>query len=115
MEMCYDGALVMPSNYAVMDEDEMMYVEGGSAKDWATGIACSLIANAICALGKHAITSGKVKVALKACSVAARAVWAGIKAAAAFIWNTPAALAILSATVGIAIGVVYGYYKWKKR
>lgn len=29
MEMCYDGALVMPSNYAVMDEEEMMYVEGG--------------------------------------------------------------------------------------
>lgn len=29
MEMCYDGALVMPSHYAVMDEDEMMYVEGG--------------------------------------------------------------------------------------
>ena len=30
MEMCYDGALVMPSNYAVMNEDEMMYVEGGA-------------------------------------------------------------------------------------
>ncbi len=30
MEMCYDGALVMPSSYAVMDEDEMMYVEGGA-------------------------------------------------------------------------------------
>ena len=29
MEMCYDGALVMPSNYAVMNEEEMMYVEGG--------------------------------------------------------------------------------------
>lgn len=29
MEMCYDGALVMPSSYAVMDEEEMMYVEGG--------------------------------------------------------------------------------------
>ena len=29
MEMCYDGALVMPSNYAVMSEDEMMYVDGG--------------------------------------------------------------------------------------
>ena len=26
MEMCYDGALVMPSNYAVMSEDEMMYI-----------------------------------------------------------------------------------------
>lgn len=30
MEMCYDGALVMPSSYAVMNEDEMTYVEGGA-------------------------------------------------------------------------------------
>ena len=29
MEMCYDGALVMPSSYAIMDNDEMTYVEGG--------------------------------------------------------------------------------------
>lgn len=29
MDMCYDGALVMPGSYAVMDEEEMMYVEGG--------------------------------------------------------------------------------------
>ena len=29
MEMCYDGALVMPSSYALMSEDEMTYVEGG--------------------------------------------------------------------------------------
>ena len=33
MEMCYDGALVMPSSYAVMDEEEMTYVEGGG---WST-------------------------------------------------------------------------------
>lgn len=32
MEMCYDGALVMPSSYAVMSEEEMTYVEGGDAK-----------------------------------------------------------------------------------
>lgn len=31
MEMCYDGALVMPSNYAVISEEEMNYVEGGNA------------------------------------------------------------------------------------
>lgn len=31
MDMCYDGALVMPSNYAVMSNDEMTYVEGGGA------------------------------------------------------------------------------------
>ena len=29
MEMCYDGTLVMPGSYAVMDEEEMTYVEGG--------------------------------------------------------------------------------------
>ena len=29
MEMCYDGALVMPSSYALMNEDEMSYLNGG--------------------------------------------------------------------------------------
>lgn len=29
MEMCYNGALMMPSSYAMMDEEEMMYVDGG--------------------------------------------------------------------------------------
>lgn len=29
MEMCYDGALVMPSSYAMMNEEEMTYVDGG--------------------------------------------------------------------------------------
>lgn len=27
--MCYEGALIMPSSYAVMNEEEMIYVEGG--------------------------------------------------------------------------------------
>lgn len=31
MELCYDGALVLPSSYAVMDEEEMCYTEGGIA------------------------------------------------------------------------------------
>ena len=30
MKMCYDGALVMPQNHAVMDEGEMTYIDGGS-------------------------------------------------------------------------------------
>lgn len=38
MEICYDGALVMPSSYAVMDEEEMTYVEGGLAiPNWLVG------------------------------------------------------------------------------
>lgn len=32
MEMCYNGALVMPSSYAIMDEEEMTYVEGGGRR-----------------------------------------------------------------------------------
>lgn len=32
MEMCYDGTLVMPSSYAVMDEMEMEEVIGGGIK-----------------------------------------------------------------------------------
>ena len=35
MEMCYDGALVMPSNYAVISEDEMMYVVNAYEKGFA--------------------------------------------------------------------------------
>ena len=38
--MCYDGALVMPSSYAVMNEEEMTYVEGGwSGKTFARNLA----------------------------------------------------------------------------
>ncbi len=29
MEICYVGALVMPNSYVVMDEEEILYVEGG--------------------------------------------------------------------------------------
>lgn len=29
METNYNGKLVMPANYAVVDDDEMMYVDGG--------------------------------------------------------------------------------------
>ena len=33
MEMTYDGALVMPKSFAIVDEDEMTYVEGGA--EWS--------------------------------------------------------------------------------
>ena len=37
MEMCYDGTLVMPANYAVVSEDEMTYVDGGG-KHWYNSV-----------------------------------------------------------------------------
>lgn len=40
MEMCYNGALVMPSNYAVVNDNEMEYVEAGwSGKTFARNLA----------------------------------------------------------------------------
>ena len=50
MDMCYDGTLVMPSSYALMDEEEMMYVEGGGTETYTgtakklKGTAASLLA-----------------------------------------------------------------------
>ena len=43
MEMCYDGALVMPSSYAVMDEEEMTYIEGGGVPRWAAALVLDAI------------------------------------------------------------------------
>lgn len=44
MEMCYDGALVMPKNYVVMNEEEMTYVEGGITIEAVCAIICTTIA-----------------------------------------------------------------------
>lgn len=53
MEMCYDGALVMPNNYAVVDEEEMTYVDGGAKKYIGTISSgwCNTLAAAACVVG----------------------------------------------------------------
>lgn len=59
MEMSYDGTLVMPSSYAVMDEEEMTYVEGG-AKSEIRGTAAQLAKearNAMLAFGGGTLTA----------------------------------------------------------
>lgn len=43
MDMCYDGALVMPSSYAVMDEEEMTYVEGGGVPRWSVAMGLDIL------------------------------------------------------------------------
>ena len=51
MEMTYGGALVMPSSYAMMDEEEMTYLEGGAkliisvAKDSFTMLCLTSLAS----------------------------------------------------------------------
>ncbi|MBP3729216.1 MAG: hypothetical protein J6H18_02990 [Lachnospiraceae bacterium] len=46
MEMCYDGALVMPQNFALVTDDEKEYIDGGGwLYDLAMGILGGLVAN----------------------------------------------------------------------
>lgn len=71
MEMCYDGTLVMPSSYAIMNEDEMAYVEGGSV---TINITRALI---IAAVGKIVISASK--------SVAAKLIRAAVPRIAAYV------------------------------
>ena len=63
MEMCYDGALVMPSSYAVMDEEEMTYVEGGAIKVRVNSKTCNRIAAIMC------VGAGVCAVAGAICSI----------------------------------------------
>jgi len=110
MEMTYGGAMVLPRNYVVMDQEEMTYLEGGGLKEIAEGMLGSLIATALTAIGKKYITSAMVIRALTACAGAARAVWAGITAAAGWVWNTPVALAILVGVVGLGVCITISYF-----
>ena len=76
MDICYDGALVMPSNFVAIESDEMEYVDGGFYIPYTTirsfvltccinpigatliGIACSKLAGLITA--KAAILGAKI-------------------------------------------------------
>ena len=52
MTMCYEGALVMPSSYAMMDEEEMTYLEGGKFYGVTlTAAQCGDVATTLGALG----------------------------------------------------------------
>lgn len=74
MDMCYDGALVLPSSYAVMNENEMSYTEGGavstlyktakSASSYLQGKAAYYAACGTVASGGAAATSATVLAAL---------------------------------------------------
>lgn len=62
MELCYDGALVMPSNYAVMSEEEMTYVEGGGfsvKRLWYNIVGLAGQYAVVKALAKRTVVHGK--------------------------------------------------------
>lgn len=95
MEMCYDGTLVMPSRYVVMDNDEMTYVEGGAIRRIARfdAIQCNRMAALVCIFGGlitvvagiATVISAVATIASCGTSAAIIAICAGITAAAAGI------------------------------
>lgn len=107
MEICYDGSMVMPSNYAVINNDEMEYIEGGY---YISVDSCNAIA-AICA--GASVLAGCVgdivgiialvdqEIISKSASIVIYAVCAAVKlfsgAASAFFWYA-------SARGGITLG-----------
>jgi len=65
MELCYEGALAMPSSYAVMSNEEMTYTDGGiGIPNWLVGGAINLAIDVLVVGGAKAAASffaGQVK------------------------------------------------------
>lgn len=119
MEMCYDGALVMPSSYAVMDEEEMMYVEGGFSWSQAKTLALGVLAvvgacNTIMTMFNNAVKYGA---AIKGISEAAFIKGVATKVAATIgritAWVSKYA-GVVVAVLATLVAFAGGYYAGKK-
>jgi len=115
MEMCYDGALVMPSRYAVMDSDEMTYVEGGGSiviNRTTINKALTSIWSTICHVSTLAWLRNKTAAQIGA-KIANAALAVGkallkVKGFAGFALQSAAfALAGIVAACALTIGIVY--------
>ena len=105
MEMCYDGALVMPSNYAVMSEDEMMYVDGGKKITINRSTIKKAVAYTVGAIGTAFTLYSLAKLISKAAPAIAKFVLSAgplTQAAAVILAGFIAASTIALATIYIA-------------
>lgn len=98
MEMCYDGGLVMPSNYAVMSEDEMMYTEGGALSKVDKAIIIGVCAASVVGL-TVALVYGQFALAAKILGWSIKKV--ARKAGAA------AVVGVITTSLGISGGAVW--------
>ncbi len=112
MEMCYAGAIAMPSSYVVMNEEEMTYTEGGGkAYDKALDILWDQISNVVgFVLGAMLTKSGMMNAIKAAGNWTWNFVVGGIKTAAAFIWNHAVAFAAIAGVTATAVVAVKLYY-----
>ena len=111
MEMCYNGALVMPSNYVVMDEEEMTYVNAGDAKNFKNNLVglWNKSKDFRYALGQSGITYGMIT-AVASYSYTMAVTTFGIPVSLAASAAGP--IAAGAAALG-AVGIIT--YLWNKR
>ena len=113
MEMCYDGALVMPSNFVAVSEEEMTYIDGGMTKtDMVISALISLVMGVASSKVANWLTIARMKSALSFCASAWRIVCGAVSSAISFVLNTPVLLASIAFAVGAAAGAAYAYYKY---
>lgn len=100
MEMCYDGALVMPSSYAVMDAEEMTYVEGGVTY---TASKCRDL------VGKMGLASGQILITIAAtAALVSKYVQRILNIGGVVAWIVKAAAGLAITALGkIAYGIGY--------
>lgn len=100
MEMCYDEALVMPNSYALMNEEEMSYVEGGALLFWEkVGLIAACMAST--AVITVALVYGQLALAAKIMGFTVKKL--AKKAGAA------AVVGCITATLGISSGAVWAF------
>ena len=96
MDVRYDGAPVMPSSYAAMDEEEMCYAEGGASlpvkKAYLNKATCTAVAKSYTGLDGM----GTSRIAKE------------IYAHAVMYYASPALLGTYAITVGSVLGGVVG-------
>ncbi|WP_303863705.1 hypothetical protein [Alkalibaculum bacchi] len=71
MEMCYDGALVMPSKFVVIDKEEMMYLDGGkvTTSTYRTNSGYRMLYGVAVALGANAAYGGYLSASMVATGI----------------------------------------------
>ena len=113
--MTYDGALVMPSSYAVMNEEEMCYVEGGLSWDQAAKIGTGILAvigacNTIVTAFQNAIKFGKwIKGIAQSTFVKGIATKVSAAIGRIVTWIS-SHLGVIAGVVGAMVGFAGGYY-----
>ena len=116
MEMCYDGALVMPKNYAVVNEEEMTYVDGGiSAKVRWYGADIHFTSRDLQGMS-YALATGSgaswIAAELHAPTVVGGIAWGAIAAVLATCAGASALADWASKGKGIDVHVLWNGYGW---